>query len=266
MPAAETVIKGAHADLPGVKLWFTDSGDAAGRSCCFIRTPAQAKSGSRRPVPSPRPATASSRSTAAAGAAASPMPHRERWLAASPSDLDALSDHLKLARFHLIGVAGGGFAALDYAAWCPERVQSLIVGASTGDMSEPAIADFKERIAIPEIRKQPPVYFEVGPSYRGANPEGPPAGSPSTSVRVKAVRPPSRCAPPTPFAKIATITAPALVIAADADLLAPPALMRIWARHLKDYEWAAIHDAGHAMAWEQPGRFNDLVLDFLRRH
>jgi pimeloyl-ACP methyl ester carboxylesterase len=68
------------------------------------------------------------------------------------------------------------------------------------------------------------------------------------------------------LAKIATIPAPTLVIAADADLLAPPALMRLWARHLQDHEWAEIHDAGHAMAWERPGTFNDKVLDFIRRH
>jgi pimeloyl-ACP methyl ester carboxylesterase len=42
--------------------------------------------------------------------------------------------------------------------------------------------------------------------------------------------------------------------------------MRIWARHMKNYEWTIVHDAGHAMAWEQPGAFNDIVLDFLRRH
>jgi len=43
-------------------------------------------------------------------------------------------------------------------------------------------------------------------------------------------------------------------------------LMRLWARHLKNHEWATIPEAGHAMAWEQPGTFNDKVLDFLRRH
>ena len=35
---------------------------------------------------------------------------------------------------------------------------------------------------------------------------------------------------PNTLAKIATIPTPTLVIAADADLLAPPALMRLWAR------------------------------------
>jgi pimeloyl-ACP methyl ester carboxylesterase len=68
------------------------------------------------------------------------------------------------------------------------------------------------------------------------------------------------------LAKIESIRTPALVIAADADLLAPPGLMRIWAAHLRNHEWAVIHDAGHAMTWEQPGRFNDIVLDFLSRH
>ena len=68
------------------------------------------------------------------------------------------------------------------------------------------------------------------------------------------------------FAKLETIATATLVIAADADLLAPPALMRMWASHLKSHEWAVVPDAGHAMAWEQPGTFNDKVLEFLRRH
>jgi len=62
------------------------------------------------------------------------------------------------------------------------------------------------------------------------------------------------CARRNTLAKIAAITAPALVIAADADLLAPPALMRIWAAHLPRHEWAVIHDAGHAMAGSNRAR------------
>jgi len=30
-------------------------------------------------------------------------------------DLDGLINHLKLDKFHLLGVAGGGFIAMDYA-------------------------------------------------------------------------------------------------------------------------------------------------------
>jgi pimeloyl-ACP methyl ester carboxylesterase len=87
-------------------------------------------------------------------------------------DLDGLVGHLKIERFHLLGVAGGGFIALDYAAWRPERLSSLIVGASTGMIQDKDIADFIARIAIPGIREQSPHYREIGPSYRGANPDG----------------------------------------------------------------------------------------------
>ena len=66
--------------------------------------------------------------------------------------------------------------------------------------------------------------------------------------------------------KIETIPTPTLVLAADADLLAPPALMRIWASHIKTHEWAVVTDAGHAVTWEQPDKFNAKVLEFVQRH
>ncbi len=258
---------GAYAQLPGVKLWFTDSGGAgvpivllhpntgtvaiwepqiAGFSQAGYRVIAFDRRGSGKSMADPM---------------SGPQP------GSIAGDLDALANFLQLDTFHLLGVAGGGFAALDYAAWHPQRLRSLVVGGSTGAVEDKEIVDFAARIAIPEIRKQSAHYREIGPSYRGANPEGTRrwieidehARQPGASFQ-----PPLRS--PNTFAKIAGIATPTLVIAADADLLAPPALMRIWAAHLKNHEWALIHDAGHAMAWEQPGAFNDKVLDFLRRH
>ena len=69
---------------------------------------------------------------------------------------------------------------------------------------------------------------------------------------------------PNTLAKLAGITTRTLVVAADADLLAPPALMRLWARHVKGAQWATVPDAGHAIAWEQPDAFNEIVLRFLK--
>jgi pimeloyl-ACP methyl ester carboxylesterase len=146
-------------------------------------------------------------------------------------------------------------------------VRSLIVGGSTGAIEDKEIAEFIARIAIPEIRKQSAHYREIGPSYRGANPQGTQRWIEiDEHSRQPGVpfQPPLRT--PNTLAKIATIATPTLVIAADADLLAPPALMRIWAAHLRHHEWTVIHDAGHAMAWEQPGTFNDKVLEFIARH
>ena len=54
------------------------------------------------------------------------------------------------------------------------------------------------------------------------------------------------------------------MLAADADLLAPPGLMRQWSAHLQNGEWASVPDAGHSIAWEQPEIFNRSVLQFLQ--
>ncbi len=258
---------GAHADLPGVKLWFIDSGGAGvpvillhpntGTVDIWEQQIAGFAQAGYRVIAFDRRGWGNSVADANSGEQPGSI----------AGDLDALTDRLALDRFHLLGVAGGGFAALDYAAWRPQRLRSLVVGASTGAIADPEIAEFISRIAIPDIRKQPAHYREIGPSYRGANPEGTQRWIEiDEHSRQPGVpfQPPLRT--PNTLAKIATIPTPTLVIAADADLLAPPALMRIWAAQMQNHEWAVIHDAGHAMAWEQPGTFNDIVLDFLRRH
>ena len=181
-------------------------------------------------------------------------------------DLEALAETLKLSKFDLVGVAGGGFAALEYLAWHPERVRGAVIAASTGAITDPEVADFFKRIDVPSLESGPPSVLEVGASYRGGNPQGTErweaiqAAAQQKGVAAQPLRTPNT------YAKLATITTPVLVINADADLLAPPGLMRLWAAHLKHHEWAVIDDAGHSVAWEQPAEFNRLVLAFLRRH
>lgn len=257
---------GAHAALPGVNLWFVDSGGGVPLVLLHPNTGtveiwqpqiAAFAAAGYRVIAFDRRGWGNSTPVAETGAQPGSI----------AGDLDALADHLKLETFHLLGVAGGGFAALDYAAWRPQRLRSLIIGASTGAIADPEMTDFIARIAIPDIRKQSAHYREIGASYRGADPEGTKRW---IEIDAQARQPGAGFQPqlrtPNTFAKIAAIPTPTLVIAADADLLAPPALMRLWARHLQNHEWAAIADAGHAMAWERPGTFNDIVLEFLRRH
>ena len=263
--AGENSSSGAYAELPGVKLWFTDSGGSGtaivllhantGTSAAWASQVESFEQAGYRVIAFDRRGWGKSIANPATG----PQP------GSIAGDLDALADHLGLDRFHLLGVAGGGFAAIDYAAWHPEKLRSLVIGAGTGQVSDKEIADFIARIEVPDLRKQPAVYREVGPSYRGANPDGTrrwieieeharQAGAPNQPLRT-----------PNTFAKIETIVTPTLVMAADADLLAPPALMRIWASHLKNHEWALMPDSGHAIAWEQPVSFNKKVLEFVKR-
>ena len=264
--AADNSASGVYAELPGVKLWFTDSGGSGipivllhantGTSAIWADQVASFSQAGYRVIAFDRRGWGKSMANSTTGAQPGSV----------AGDLDALAEQLKLDKFHLLGVAGGGFVALDYAAWRPEKLRSLVIGASTGSVKDQEIADFSARIEIPDIRRLPAVYREVGPSYRGANPEGTKRW---IEIEEHARQPEAPSQPlrtPNTLAKIETIATPALIIAADADLLAPPALMRIWAGHLKNHEWADVSDSGHAIAWEHPDVFNAKGLEFVKRH
>lgn len=262
--AAPAPAREESADLPGVRLWFSDSG-GAGEPVVFLH----ANTGTSETW-APQVAAFSQagyraitfdrrgwgRSTANASTGAQP--------GTAADDLDALVSLLRLGKFHVVGVAGGGFVALDYAAWRGDRLLSLVIGASTGAVADQPVQDAIKRIEIPGIRAQPAHYREVGPSYRATNPEG---TARWIAIHDRAQQPGAPAQPlrsPNTFAKLETLGVRTLVLAADADLLAPPGLMWIWAQHVKGARWGVVPDAGHAVAWERPDAFNTLVLPFLR--
>lgn len=183
----------------------------------------------------------------------------------SDQDLDRLATYLGLSKFHLVGVAGGTFVNIDYASLHQDKLLSLTLAASTGAIREKEITDFSKAIRHPEV-KWPSVWLEVGPSYVGRNPEGLAKWEEiSQSARQKGAPFQPRSSDNT-FAKLKMINVPTLILAAGADQLAPPDLMRIWATHVNNHEWALIPEAGHSVAWEKPDEFNQIVLGFIDRH
>jgi len=263
---AEIYDSGQYATLPGVKLWFIDTAGSGvpivllhantGTSAYWESQITKFSRAGYRVVAFDRRGWGKSIADPTTGSQPGTI----------AEDLEALADYLKFDRFHLVGVAGGGFAALDYAGWRSQRLRSLVIAASTGKVAEKEMEEFTARIEIPELRKLPAVYREVSASYRGANPDGTKRWMDidAHARRSGATEQPLRT--PNTFAKLEAIATPTLVIAAGADLLAPPALMRLWAEHMKDHEWAMVPDAGHAIAWEQPDAFNEKVIAFLSRH
>lgn len=259
--------RGRHVDLPGVKLWYVDTGGAgtpvvllhANTGTADAWTPqlqALSEAGYRA-IAFDRRGWGRSLADTATG----PQP------GSIAQDLDALAAHLGLDRFILVGIAGGGFAALDYAAWQPQRLIKLVVAGSNGQFNEPQMQDFYARIAVPGLAGRIEVrpYLEVGVAYRAEDPEG---FARFIEMEHAARQPDAPAQPlrtPNTFAKVAGITTPTLILMGGADLLAPPALMRTWARHLPDTRFVAIGDAGHSINWERPEAFNALLLEFLQR-
>ncbi len=177
-------------------------------------------------------------------------------------DLDDFVNMLGIDRFHLVAVAGGGFVALDYAAWRSERLINLVVAASTGDVSEAEIRDFSQRISIPGV-VWPSVHLEVGASYMGSNPEGTAKWEEIYHFARRQQAPVQPLRSSNTYDKIRHIDVPTLAIAGGGDLLAPPALMRLWTSHLPQCVLKTIAPAGHSINWEHPQDFNRMVLNFI---
>ena len=261
---SKLVSRGAAADIAGSPLWYSDSG-GPGVPVVFVhantgngeawgpQTGYFERAGFRTVVfdrrgwgRSPSLGPASTRSAA--------------------EDLAGLADHLRLAAFHLVGIAGGAFVAIDFAAAYPDRIRSAVLAASIGQLAEPEIEAFAKRIRIDEI--WPPASAanrELSAGYRGRNPDG--TGK-WLAIEARSKRPgesPQPLITPNTYLKLAAITVPVLVVAGGADLIAPPALMAIWAPYISDHQFATIDAAGHALAWEEPERFNTLVSRFIAR-
>jgi pimeloyl-ACP methyl ester carboxylesterase len=253
-------------DLPNVKLWVTDTG-GAGDPIVLLHAntgtveawqkqiPVFAQAG-YRVIAFDRPGWGKSVVTAGM----KPLPVAET--------LDALVDHLKLGRFHLVGVAGGGYVALDYGAWRADRLKSLVLAASGLGLELDAEGlKFRKNAEIPGFRQsQPAEVREMSPSYRGFNPEGVAQWKAiyESSKQAGRQEPPFRT--PNTTAKIASLTTPVMVMAGDVDLTTPTGAIRLWAKQLKSYEWTLITEAGHSLAWEQPEAFNKAVLEFVKKH
>ena len=106
--------RGAYADLPGVKLWYGDTG-GSGVTVVFVH----AATGSSRVWEYQRPALAAGGFRVITydrrGYGRSVVDPSGAQPGTGADDLQALMNHLGIDRFHLVGTAAGGFVAWDYA-------------------------------------------------------------------------------------------------------------------------------------------------------
>ena len=258
-----------YADIPGARLWFKETGQhgtpvvflhaASGTSDSWgLQEPAFIEAGYQC-VAYDRKNWGRSESLAPAGSAQA---------GSAADDLEALAQQLGLNRFHLVCTALGGIIGLDYTIEYPGRVISLTVSSSFTGVSDQSYLDVQNRLRPPEISNLPIVLREVGPSYRAVNPKGVAewlAIEESSRHEISAEMGQSPRAPMT-YARLANMETPALLLTGGADLLSPPAMMKLVADQIPGCRFEVVPEAGHAAFHEQPEVWNRLVLEFIGEH
>ena len=253
-----------YAYLPDVRLWYKDSG-GGGVPVVFLHS----NTGSSRNWDYQIPVFTAAgfrfiaydrrgwgRSVTAPGAQPG----------TAADDLHALMKYLGIDRFHLVATAGGGFVALDYALSFPDQPRSLVIANSIGGVQDEDYLELGRRLRPPQFDALPAELRELGPSYRASEPEGTKRWielermSRQNGATAQAFR--NRMT----FSMLETIKVRTLLITGDADLYAPPPLLRLFTARIKNSESMIIPGAGHSGYWEQPEIFNRAVLDFIRKN
>jgi pimeloyl-ACP methyl ester carboxylesterase len=234
-------VREAHAALPGVRLFYRDTG-GSGQVVVFMH-----------------PATGTSQvwenqltTFARAGYRAIAV-DRRGWgrteidpagpqPGTAADDLLALMNELRIQQFHLVGSAAGGFVTFDFALSYPERLRSFVVANSIGGVQDEEFVKLGTELRPAEFLAMPAHLRELSPNYRAADPEGTRRwleiergsrsggageargsaagrGSPSPAQPLK-----NRLT----FAALEQIARPALLMTGGADMYAPPPVTRMF--------------------------------------
>ena len=194
--------------------------------------------------------------------------------------LDEVLDRAGLQRAALCGLSFGGFVAVRYAALRPERVSALVLASAPGPgwapneqqarwlarpwLSAPIFVATAPLRVWPEVRRAlggttPCLSFLVRQGLRAA---AAPCIPSLMSARVRDAR-------ATDFsADWARIHVPTLVVTGEADLdrVVPVEITRRFAEVIPGARCEQIAGTGHLGVLTKPGRFAELVGDFVHAH
>jgi 3-oxoadipate enol-lactonase len=179
-------------------------------------------------------------------------------------DVMRVIEHFGVKKAHLVGLSMGGRIARNVALRWPERLQSLaLVSTSPGFDAMPA-EEVRRFVTERKTRSPENVKKLLGSRAR---PEAFDALWESvTSVREDSYRKTLEASVAQDRgAPIENIRVPTLVVSGDEDTVYPPDMARDVARRIPGAELVMIKGAGHLVNLERPGRFNEVVMDFIAR-
>ncbi len=189
-------------------------------------------------------------------------------------DTKALTEHLGITDFHLLGVSMGGMIVQEYALAWPEDLRSLTLactyaapGPFCGRMFD-FWADLATFAGVSTVMRDvalwafTPEFFEERPQD---------AAEFDTAMKMIDQPVPAYLAQLHSIQhhdtteRIGGISVPTLVLAGERDILIPVALSHRLHEAIPGSTWATTK-GGHACVWEYPAEFNHTVIDFLSSH
>jgi 3-oxoadipate enol-lactonase len=190
-------------------------------------------------------------------------------------DVVGLLDALAIERTHYVGSSLGGMVGFALALAHPQRLRSLSLVATQGDLPTASAERLRGLIAAaraegetmaPQADAMLARYVAEGWSkthpadyarLREMAAETPVEGFARSSEAIIAMAFDHR---------LAEIRTPTLVIAGERDQPTPPERMRLYQDEIDGAEMTVIEGAGHFPNFDQPDRFNARLEEFLSAH
>jgi len=189
-------------------------------------------------------------------------------IAGFATDVAALVDALAIERIHVVGISMGGMVALQLAADRPDLIDRLVIVNSAGEVVPSGLqwlAVF-QRLAITRVFGLPRMgrvvarklfpseaqreLRETFASRFGRNDKHAYLNSVHAIVGWSVRE------------RLSAIDAPTLWVSGDRDYT-PVSVKEPFVAEMPDAQLRVVSDSGHATPMDQPGVFNDMVLDFL---
>lgn len=196
-------------------------------------------------------------------------------LAGVARELGELIDRIGAQRNVIVGHSMGGMVAQEAYAAYPQKIHGLVLSGTSPAFGKPDGDWQKEflgkRLAPLDAGKtMPELAPDLVAGMIGPNPQ--PAGKQlaiEVMARVPAATYRAALQALVSFdrrALLATISVPTLLLSAEHDGNAPPAVMERMAAKIPGAEYFCLPGLGHLACMEDPPLFNAVVLGFLARH
>jgi 3-oxoadipate enol-lactonase len=190
------------------------------------------------------------------------------------ADTKALVDALGITGFHLVGTSMGGMICQEYAIAYGSDLKSVTLSstyAAPGPFCTRMFRmweDMAPRLGVAFVMRDVTLWAFTVPFFETREAE-----LQEFEAAMAAIAQPldaylaqlSSIITHDTTDRLGRITAPALVIAGEEDILIPVALSKRLHAGIAGAEWRTT-PGGHASIWEHPEPFNQAVLEFIGRH